>query len=116
MFSVVLTTLSMIAISKTEESGVYFQIEEESSILIEDSIWTGEVDSLLSCSQMCGRQAFCKSANYITEGGKCSLHRETKKMYPNRFLQQQGHENIQGQPYPLLPPRKVSASYATFYI
>lgn len=90
MFSVVLTILSMIAISKAEELGVFFQIEEKSLLLSEDAIWNGEVNSLLSCSHMCARQALCKSAGYITEGGTCSLHRETKKMYPDRFLQRQG--------------------------
>lgn len=69
----------MIAISKAEELGVFFQIEEKSLLLSEDAIWNGEVNSLLSCSHMCARQALCKSASYITEEGRCSLHREIKK-------------------------------------
>lgn len=69
MFRAVLTILSLTAIFKAEKSGVFFQIEEESLLLGEDAIWNGEVDLLLSRSQMCARQAVCKSANYITEGG-----------------------------------------------
>lgn len=107
MFSVVLTILSMIAISKAEELGVFFQIEEKSLLLSEDAIWNGEVNSLLSCSHICARQALCKSASYITEGGTCSIHRETKRCIQTGFCNDKGlstskrfvicHVHVQGQ-------------------
>lgn len=75
---------------KTEEYGVYFQVEENSFFLDEYDIWNGRVGSLLTCSQLCARQAVCSSANFVSKDGRCSLHRETRKMHLDRLLKQQG--------------------------
>ena len=95
MLSTVLAILSFTAMLKTEELGVFFEIEEDYFFVNENSFWIGEVDTLFSCSKMCAREAFCKSANYMTSGGTCSLHRETRKMYPDRLLKQRGSSYIE---------------------
>ena len=81
--------LSLTPMFKTEQYGVFFEIAENSFLSDENDIWNGKVDSLVTCSQLCARRALCKSANFITNGGTCSLHRESRKMHPDRFLQQQ---------------------------
>ncbi|XP_078371862.1 lactadherin-like [Oculina patagonica] len=90
MLSAVLIILSLTAMFKTEEYGVYFQVEENSFFLDEYDIWNGRVGSLLTCSQLCARQAVCSSANFVSKDGRCSLHRETRKMHLDRLLKQQG--------------------------
>ena len=83
--------LLLTAMFQTEQYGVFFEIEENSYLLDEDDIWNGKVASLMTCSHLCARQAVCKSANFITNEGTCSLHRNTRKMHPGRLLQQQGY-------------------------
>jgi len=95
MLSAVLAILSFTTMLKTEEFGVFFEIEEDSFFVDEDAFWIRKVDSLFSCSQMCARKAVCKSANYITGGETCSLHRETRKMYPDRLLKQKGSSYVE---------------------
>ena len=90
MLGTVLAILSFPVMLKTEEFGIFFEIEEDSFFVDENAIWIGKVDSLLSCSQMCAREAVCKGANYVTSGETCSLHKETGKMYPDRLLRQNG--------------------------
>lgn len=90
MLSEVLIILSLTAMIKTVEYGVYFEVEENSFFLDVYHVWIGRVGSLLTCSQLCARKAVCKSANFIANSGKCSLHRETRRMHPDRLLQQQG--------------------------
>ncbi|KAJ7355109.1 hypothetical protein OS493_027898 [Desmophyllum pertusum] len=94
---------------KTEEYGVFFEIEENSFLFDDDTIWNGKVDSLFSCSRMCARETLCKSASFLENEGTCSLHRETRTMHPDRLLQQQGSiyvEKLSQQklPYHLVPP------------
>ena len=95
MLSAVLAILSFTATLNTEEFGDFFEIEEDYFFVDEDAFWIGKVGSLLSCSQMCAREAVCKSANYITSGETCSLHRETRKMYPDRLLKQNGSSYVE---------------------
>ena len=95
MLSAVLAILSFTAMISSEEFGVFFEIEEDSFLVDEDVFWIGKVDSLLSCSQMCARETVCKSANYITSGETCSLHKETRKMFPDRLLKQSGSSYIE---------------------
>ena len=95
MLSAVLAMLSFTASLKTEGVSVFFEIEEDSFFVDDDVIWIRKVDSLLSCSQMCAREAVCKSANYVTSGETCLLHRETKKMYPDRLLKQKGSSYVE---------------------
>ena len=90
MLSTVFAILSFTAMLNTEEFGVFFEIEEDSFFVDEDAFWIEKVDSLLSCSQMCAREAVCKSANYIASGETCSLQREARKRYPYRLLKQKG--------------------------
>lgn len=71
MFSVVLNIFFMSAILKTEESGVFFEIEDQSFLLSEGASWNGTVVALLSFSQMYAREPDYKSAKHITEGGNC---------------------------------------------
>ena len=93
--SAVLAILSFTTMLSSEEFGVFFEIEEDSFFVDEDAFWTGKVNSLLSCSQMCAREAVCKSASYITSGETCSLHRETRMMFPDRLLKQNGSSYIE---------------------
>ena len=95
MLGTVLAILSFPVMFKTEEFGVFFEIEEDSFFVDEDVIWIGKIDSLLSCSQICAREAVCNSGNYITSGEICSLHRETGKMYPDRLLKQKGSSYVE---------------------
>ena len=95
MLFAVLAILSFTAMLSSEEFGVFFEIEEDSFFVDEDAFWTGKVGSLLSCSQMCAREAVCKSANHITSGETCLLHKETRMMFPDRFLKQSGSSYIE---------------------
>ncbi|KAJ7355125.1 hypothetical protein OS493_027914 [Desmophyllum pertusum] len=88
--TVLVAILSIIAMIKTEEYGIFFEIEENSFLFDEDAIWNGKVDCLFSCSRMCARETLCKSASFLENEGTCSLHRETRTMHPDRLLQQQG--------------------------
>ncbi|KAJ7355124.1 hypothetical protein OS493_027913 [Desmophyllum pertusum] len=88
--TVLITILSIIAMIKTEEYGIFFEIEENSFLSDEDTIWNGKVDCLFSCSRMCARETLCKSTSFLENEGTCSLHRETRTMHPDRLLRQQG--------------------------
>lgn len=111
MLSAVLAVLSFTTMLKTEEFGVLFEIEEDSFFVNENPIWIGKLDSLFSCSQMCAREPFCKSANYMTAEETCSLHRETRKMYPDRLLKQKGSSYIEKVRY---KPGRIKGHLNTF--
>lgn len=95
MLGAVLAILLFTAMLNTEEFGVFFKIEEDSFFVDDDAFWIGKIDSLFSCSQMCGREAVCKSASYIASEETCSLHREKRKMYPGRLLKQNGSSYVE---------------------
>ena len=79
------------ATMKAEERQAFFKIEENSFQRGGYSIWEGAVDSLMSCSVVCARQAACNSANFVQSQGACSLFRQKQtQQYVKRFLQRQG--------------------------
>lgn len=79
------------ATMKAEERQAFFKIEENSFQHGGYSIWEGAVDSLMSCSVVCARQAACNSANFVQSQGACSLFRQKQtQQYAKRFLQRQG--------------------------
>lgn len=82
--------LTLTATMKTEEHGVFFKIEENSFLHDGDSIWDGEADSLLSCSQLCARNAACKSANFMADHGACSLLRQRQTRHAEKRSHRQG--------------------------
>lgn len=89
----VVIILFMTATIKTEERQDFFKIEENRFYPGGVSIWEGAVDSLMSCSLMCARQAGCSSANFEEGQGACSLFtQEQIHQYAKRhmLLQQQG--------------------------
>ncbi len=90
MLSVVLIILFVTTSLKSEEFGVFFEIEENYFYSDEDNIWSGKVDSLLRCSQMCAREDACKSAIFFSKRGKCSLHGETRQTHPEKFFRKEG--------------------------
>ena len=59
------------------ENGVFFQIKENKffSFGEESLLWSG-TGSLLSCSFLCMRQAFCRSANFLEKAGLCYVLRD----------------------------------------
>ena len=69
-----LVWLSLTVTVKAEQHENYFQIEENAfHFADENAMWTGNADSVMSCSLMCGRRDDCKSANFIENQGSCSL-------------------------------------------
>ena len=50
-------------------------------------IWNTKGKSLLSCSQFCARQEDCKSVNFQTDQGMCSLLRETVTENPDMLVE-----------------------------
>ena len=75
---------------KSDEQGVFFEVEENRFLFAENTIWNGKVDSLMSCSQMCARQDDCKGANFWTDHGTCSLLSEEQARKPRQLLKREG--------------------------
>ena len=75
LFAVVL--FSAAKTTEGAENGVFFQIKENNFFSYRDKslFWSGETDSLLSCSVLCARQASCRSANFLENPGLCYLLR-----------------------------------------
>ena len=73
--------LSLATRTQPEDHGVFFKIEENSFLFHQNSIWDGKAASLVSCLQMCARQAACKSVNFMANQGTCSLlsEKQTKQ-------------------------------------
>ena len=82
--------LSLAAKIKAEENGVYFKIVEKSFLFGGSTISNEKADSLLSCSQICARRAFCKSANFISSQRTCSLLSEEQTNHPRNLLKRDG--------------------------
>ena len=92
LFAVVL--FSAAKTTEGAENGVFFQIKENNFFSYRDKslFWSGETDSLLSCSVLCARQASCRSANFLENPGLCYLLRsemETSSL-TERLLQRDG--------------------------
>ena len=73
MFETALILLYLTAVVKTTEEGVYFKVRENHFLFDENTVWDQKVDSLLSCSQMCGRRNDCKYVNFKKDQGICSI-------------------------------------------
>ncbi|XP_078342422.1 uncharacterized protein LOC144628226 isoform X2 [Oculina patagonica] len=86
----IIIILSLTVTIQAEEHGIFFKVEENSFLFDENSIWDGKVDSLMSCSQTCARQADCRSANYIQSHGACSLLEERQTQHTKKLLRRQG--------------------------
>ena len=75
--------------TKADAQGVFFKIDEDSFSLDGNVIWNGIADSLVSCSLLCTRREDCKSANFMENGGICSLLR-THTVNPENLLKRRG--------------------------
>ena len=73
MFETALILLYLTAVVKTTEEGVYFKVRENHFLFDENTVWDQKVDSLLSCSQICGRRNDCKYVNFKKDQGICSI-------------------------------------------
>ena len=73
MFETALILLYLTAVVKTKEEGVYFKVRENHFLFDEKTVWDQKVDSLLSCSQICGRRNDCKYVNFKKDQGICSI-------------------------------------------
>ena len=82
--------LFVTATIKAEEHQCFFKIEENVFHPGGYSIWDGEVDSLMSCSLMCARQAGCSSANFVKSQRACSLLKQEQTQHVKSLLQQRG--------------------------
>ena len=78
-------------ISAEEDQGMFFRIEENAFLNNENSLLSEKADSILTCAQMCRREAACKGANFLANKGTCSLFNEgqqARKM--ERFVKRNG--------------------------
>ncbi|XP_068714411.1 uncharacterized protein [Montipora foliosa] len=75
--------------TKTEgqltQQGIFFEVTEDHCCLHDEDIWSGEVESLMLCSQMCAWREACKSAVYMIEQGTCSLTGKSQTENPDWF-------------------------------
>ena len=70
---------------------MFFRIEENACLVDENALQSENADSLLTCAQMCRREASCKRANFLANKGTCSLFGEgqqAKKL--ERFVKRDG--------------------------
>ena len=89
MLETALTLLYLTAVVKTKEEGVYFKVRENHFLLDENTVCGNQkVDSLLSCSQICGRRNDCKYANFKKDQGICSI---SDRESPGKVVQRQGY-------------------------
>lgn len=69
--------LPLVLAIKAEESGTFFTVEENHSVLLNEKVFLRiKGQSLFSCSQICARQPGCKGANFLrekAEEGACLL-------------------------------------------
>ena len=78
-------------ISAEEDRGMFFRIEENACLVDENALQSENADSLLTCAQMCRREASCKRATFLANKGTCSLFGEgqqAKKL--ERFVKRDG--------------------------
>ena len=78
-------------ISAEEDQGMFFRIEENAFLNNENALLSEKADSILTCAQMCRREAACKGANFLANKGTCSLFNEgqqARKM--ERFVKRNG--------------------------
>lgn len=87
---IIVTILSLTAIHKGEQRSAFFKIEENHFLHDGNTIWTGKVTSLMCCSQMCVRQAACRSANFMRSHGTCSIFGQKQTAPTEKLLPRQG--------------------------
>lgn len=80
---------------KSDESGVFFEIEENRFLLDENTVWNGKVESLMACSQICARQDDCNGANFMGDHGSCSLLPVKQTRTPKKLLKRDGYFYLQ---------------------
>ena len=74
-------------ISAEEDRG----IEENACLVDENALQSENADSLLTCAQMCRREASCKGATFLANIGTCSLFGEGKQAKKlERFVKRDG--------------------------
>ena len=88
MFETALILLYLTAVVKTKEEGVYFEVRENHFLFDEKTVWDQKVDSLLSCSQICGRRNDCKYVNFKKDQGICSI---SDKQSSGKVVQRKGY-------------------------
>ena len=89
MLETALILLYLTPVVKTTEEGVYFKVRENYFLLIdENTVWDEKVDSLLSCSQICGRRNDCKYVNFKKDQRICSI---SDRQSSGKVLQRQGY-------------------------
>ena len=89
-FGALVFILSLAAKIRAEGKGAYFKIEEKSFPICKSTISKEKADSLLSCSQMCAKEAACKSANFIASQRACWLLGEEQPDQPRNLLKRDG--------------------------
>ena len=88
MFETALILLYLTAVVKTKEEGVYFKVRENHFLFDEKTVWDQKVDSLLSCSQICGRRNDCKYVNFKKDQGICST---SDRQSSGKVVQRKGY-------------------------
>ena len=88
MFETALILLYLTAVVKTTEEGVYFKVRENHFLFDENTVWDQKVDSLLSCSQICGRRNDCKYVNFKKDQGICSI---SDRQSSGKVVQRKGY-------------------------
>ena len=83
--------LHLLTVTKSDNDvGTLFEVEENSFPFNENSIWEGDVDLLLLCSQMCARQDDCRGAHFWSNHGTYSLLSEGRARNSNQLLKEEG--------------------------
>ena len=90
MLEIIFIALSITLATKSEEYGVFFEVEEDHFLDTDDFILKAKEGSLLSCSQLCAKRKNCKSANFMTEQGTCSLLDKRQTENAERFFELKG--------------------------
>ena len=87
---IITIVLSLTFPTKGENHSVFFRVMEDHFLVDENIIWDEKGESLLSCSQKCARREDCKSANFMTDYGTCSLLSERRTENTEMLLQIEG--------------------------
>ena len=80
MLNIITIVLSLTFATKGEEHSAFFRVTGDHFLVDENIIWDQKGESLLSCSQKCARREDCKSANYMTDDGRCFSAKGEQKM------------------------------------
>ena len=90
MFDTIFIVLHLMTVTKSgDDVGTLFEVEEN-RFLFNDTIWEGNVGSLLACSQTCARRDDCRGAHSWSDQGTCSLLSEGRARNFNHLLKEEG--------------------------